>query len=122
METVKTQIILSIRFLSFLKNIMFMPWTPGGMGSRPRGEAPFTLEQFALDLEAFMDEKGLEQADILGFSDGANIALLFALRHPRRVGRLILNGGQFVSQRREKFRSASHCYGVSDGFPDCVVF
>ena len=39
-----------------------------------------------------MDEKGLEQADILGFSDGANIALLFALRHPRRVGRLILNG------------------------------
>lgn len=63
-----------------------------GHGKSPRGEAPFTLEQFALDLEAFMDEKGLEQADILGFSDGANIALLFALRHPRRVGRLILNG------------------------------
>ena len=63
-----------------------------GHGKSPRGEAPFTLEQFALDLEAFMDEKGLEQADILGFSDGANIALLFALRHPPRVGRLILNG------------------------------
>ena len=26
-----------------------------GHGKSPRGEAPFTLEQFALDLEAFMD-------------------------------------------------------------------
>lgn len=28
-----------------------------GHGKSSRGEAPFTLEQFALDLEAFMDEK-----------------------------------------------------------------
>ena len=39
-----------------------------------------------------MDEQHLEQADILGFSDGGNIALLFALRYPARVRRLILNG------------------------------
>ena len=63
-----------------------------GHGQSPRGEAPFTLSQFAEDLLAFMDEQRLEQADILGFSDGGNIALLFALRHPERVRRLILNG------------------------------
>lgn len=63
-----------------------------GHGKSPRGAAPFTLEQFALDLEDFMDEKGIEKADILGFSDGANIALLFALKNPGRVRRLILNG------------------------------
>ena len=39
-----------------------------------------------------MDEKGIGKADILGFSDGANIALLFALKNPGRVRRLILNG------------------------------
>ena len=39
-----------------------------------------------------MDEKGIKEADILGFSDGGNVALLFALKHPGMVRRLILNG------------------------------
>ena len=63
-----------------------------GHGKSPRGTAPFTISQFADDLLAFMDQQGLAQADILGFSDGGNIALTFALRHPDRVCRLILNG------------------------------
>lgn len=63
-----------------------------GHGKSPRGAAPFTISQFADDLLAFMDQQGLPQADILGFSDGGNIALTFALRHPDRVRRLILNG------------------------------
>ena len=29
---------------------------------------------------------------MLGFSDGGNIALVFALAHPERVGKLVLNG------------------------------
>lgn len=63
-----------------------------GHGQSPRGRAPFTISQFAEDLLAFMDQQGLTKADILGFSDGGNIALTFALRHPDRVRRLILNG------------------------------
>ena len=63
-----------------------------GHGRTPRGDAPFTIRQFADDLLAFMDAQGLAKADILGFSDGGNIALVFALAHPERVGRLILNG------------------------------
>ena len=63
-----------------------------GHGKSPRGAAPFTISQFADDLLAFMDQQGLPQADILGFSDGGNIAMTFALRHPDRVRRLILNG------------------------------
>ena len=39
-----------------------------------------------------MDEKKIEKANILGFSDGGNIALVFALRYPQRVNKLILNG------------------------------
>ena len=63
-----------------------------GHGKSPRGTAPFTIRQFAADLLGFMDAQAIDRADILGFSDGGNIALTFALAHPERVGRLILNG------------------------------
>lgn len=39
-----------------------------------------------------MDAQGIEKASLLGFSDGGNIALTFALAYPDRVDRLILNG------------------------------
>lgn len=63
-----------------------------GHGQSPRGEKPFTIKQFAEDLHDFMEEKGINKATLLGFSDGGNIALTFALKHPERVERLILNG------------------------------
>ena len=63
-----------------------------GHGQSPRGTAPFTLAQFVEDLCSFMDEHALPKANLLGFSDGGNIALLFALRYPERVLKLVLNG------------------------------
>ena len=63
-----------------------------GHGKSPRGNAPFSLNTFADDLYNFMKSEGVESADILGFSDGGNIALLFSLAHPEMVTRLILNG------------------------------
>ena len=63
-----------------------------GHGQTPRGETPFTIRQFAQDLLEFMDEHYIEKAHILGFSDGGNIAMVFALLHPERVDKLILNG------------------------------
>ena len=63
-----------------------------GHGKSLRGERPFTIKQFAKDLHDFMGEKGISTANILGFSDGGNIALEFALKHPERIEKLILNG------------------------------
>ena len=63
-----------------------------GHGKTPRGNQPFTIRQFAEDLLGFMDEHGIAKAHLLGFSDGGNIAMVFAMNHPERVGRLILNG------------------------------
>ena len=63
-----------------------------GHGQSPRGEKPFTIVQFADDLHDFMDENCIDQAILLGFSDGGNIALTFALKYPKRVEKLILNG------------------------------
>ncbi|MBP5413698.1 MAG: alpha/beta hydrolase [Lachnospiraceae bacterium] len=64
-----------------------------GHGKTPRGDAPFTIRQFADDLKDFMDEHEITKAHILGFSDGANIAMIFAMKYPEMVDRLILNGG-----------------------------
>ncbi|RDU24722.1 alpha/beta fold hydrolase [Anaerosacchariphilus polymeriproducens] len=63
-----------------------------GHGKSPRGNRPFTLKQFAEDLKDFVEEKKLEEIILLGFSDGANIALLFALKYPHYLSKLILNG------------------------------
>ena len=63
-----------------------------GHGKSPRGEKPFTIKQFAEDLYDFMDEKRIEKAILLGFSDGGNIALTFALKYPERVDKMIVDG------------------------------
>ena len=63
-----------------------------GHGQSPRGEKPFTIVQFAEDLRDFMDEKAIGKAILLGFSDGGNIALTFALKYPERVDKMIVDG------------------------------
>lgn len=63
-----------------------------GHGKTPRGKSPFTICQFAEDLLGFMDRHQIEKAHLLGFSDGGNIAMVFAMHHPNRVEKLILNG------------------------------
>ena len=64
-----------------------------GHGKSPRGTKPFTIEQFSNDLYEFMNSLDISQAVILGFSDGANIAMKFAMKYPNKVKALILNGG-----------------------------
>lgn len=76
----------------FSQNYRVIAVDTRGHGQSPRGTAPFTIGQFAEDLLHLMDRLGLETANLLGFSDGGNIALTFALEHPERVDKLILNG------------------------------
>jgi pimeloyl-ACP methyl ester carboxylesterase len=49
----------------------------------------------AEDTLALMDALGIERAHFVGYSDGANIAMLLALAHPERVARLVLVSGNF---------------------------
>ncbi len=69
-----------------------------GHGKSPRGTAPFTIVQFAQDLHDFMEERKIEKAYILGFSDGANIAITFALKWPEMVEKLVLDGGNIYPE------------------------
>ena len=76
----------------FAKHFRVIAVDTRGHGQTPRGEAPFTIRQFAEDLAGFMDRLGIDKAHILGFSDGGNIAMVFAMAHPERVERLVLDG------------------------------
>lgn len=63
-----------------------------GHGGSTHGEEGLSIALMAEDVLAVLDALGIERAHLLGFSDGGNIALSFALRWPERVGKLILNG------------------------------
>lgn len=76
----------------FSRNYHVIALDTRGHGKSPRGERPFTLKQFAKDLKAFLDSRNLKRVHLLGFSDGGNIALIFALKYPSYVDKLIING------------------------------
>ena len=63
-----------------------------GHGQSEHGSKPFCFSLFADDLLSLMNFLKIPKAHLLGFSDGGNTALTFALSYPQRVNSLILNG------------------------------
>ncbi|MCC2334684.1 alpha/beta fold hydrolase [Cellulomonas wangsupingiae] len=63
-----------------------------GHGRSPRGDGPLRIATMAQDVVEVLDLLGLARADVLGFSDGGNVALELAARHPGRVDRLVVVG------------------------------
>ncbi len=64
-----------------------------GFGDSGRTEIVGNFFTFAADaLLAFLDERGIDRVHLLGNSLGGGTATRFALRHPDRVGRLVLMG------------------------------
>lgn len=61
-----------------------------GHGRTADIDRPFSLEQWADDTTALLAHLDINQADILGYSTGGSIALDFALRHPKRMRKLVL--------------------------------
>ena len=76
----------------FSQNYRVIAIDTRGHGKSPRGTAPFTIRQFVQDLKDFLDAINIAKTIVLGFSDGGNIAMEFALQYPERVEKLILNG------------------------------
>jgi pimeloyl-ACP methyl ester carboxylesterase/DNA-binding winged helix-turn-helix (wHTH) protein len=64
-----------------------------GMGLSDRNVPDFSFEAFVRDLETVVDALELDRFALLGFSQGAPIAIAYAVRHPERVTRLVLCGG-----------------------------
>ncbi len=76
----------------FAKHYQVLAIDTRGHGKSQRGNSQFTIRQFAEDLKCFMETHNIEKAHILGFSDGGNIALIFAMKYPEKVEKLVLCG------------------------------
>ena len=61
-----------------------------GHGRTPAGDREPSFEGSADDVAAVLDELHLAPVDVLGFSNGGQVALQLAARHPERVRRLVL--------------------------------
>jgi len=58
-------------------------WDNRGTGDSDEPEGPYTVPEMASDLEAVLDDAGVEQAHVVGASMGGMIALQYALDYDR---------------------------------------
>lgn len=84
---------------SFSKNIPYFArhYRVITVDSRAHGRSAdpadsLSFEQMADDFAALLTRLRVDSADVLGWSDGGISALLLALRHPRKVRRLVATG------------------------------
>ncbi|MDQ3943076.1 MAG: alpha/beta hydrolase [Actinomycetota bacterium] len=68
-----------------------------GHGASDKPECCYTLDDFAADVDAFMDAVGIERAILVGHSGGTIIAPRVALNYPHRVSRLVLIGAATIA-------------------------
>jgi non-heme chloroperoxidase len=75
--------------------------TQRGHGDSDKPQCCYTPEDFAADVDAFMDAVGLEEATVVGASTGALFAERVALSYPHRLSRLVLVGAQTPANENE---------------------
>jgi pimeloyl-ACP methyl ester carboxylesterase len=66
-----------------------------GHGHSPDDAQPFSYRAMAEDTAALLQQLHLGPADIVGHSDGGNVALLLARYHPGLVRRVVASGANF---------------------------
>lgn len=64
-----------------------------GCGLSDRDVADLSFDAWLRDLEGVVDAAKVETFPLLGISQGASIAIAYAILHPQRVSHLILHGG-----------------------------
>ena len=88
-----------------------------GHGDSDRPDGGYEMKDFAADVTAFMDAKGIRKAVIVGHSMGSFVAMQTALDAPGRVDRLVLVGTAPKANKpgTEEFVKAIN--GLSDPVP-----
>jgi pimeloyl-ACP methyl ester carboxylesterase len=63
-----------------------------GSGLSDWNISDFSFERTVRDFEELVDAAGLEKFSILGGCQGAAVGIAYAVRHPERVNKLVING------------------------------
>ena len=61
-------------------------------GQSGAGSTRLTYDQMAEDTAAVMDQAGVKQAEVIGWSDGGIVALILASKHPEKVSKMVVMG------------------------------
>ncbi len=72
--------------------------TQRGHGDSDKPECCYTVDDFAADVDAFMDAVGIIEATLVAHSTGAVTAQRMTLSYPRRVSRLVMISAQSVNE------------------------
>jgi DNA-binding CsgD family transcriptional regulator len=64
-----------------------------GCGLSDREVADISFEAWVHDLEAMVDAAGVQRFPLFAMSQACPVAVAYAVRHPKRVSRLVLHGG-----------------------------
>ena len=98
-----------------------------GHGHSPDGPWSLSYKQMADDTAAVIEQLNLGPVDVVGHSDGGNIALLLARDHPQLVRRVVVSGANLRSglspeevQRRSRWppeQLAAKLQAMTDSFP-----
>ena len=81
----------------FAKRFRVLAIDSRGHGSSSMG-FPFSLSVMAKDTKRVLEALSIEKANIIGFSDGANIAMYFAMEFPDCVEKLVLAGANLFPE------------------------
>jgi pimeloyl-ACP methyl ester carboxylesterase len=72
------------------KRFQLVRYDVRGTGLSDRFPAEISVATFVRDLEAVVDSLKLERFSLLGMSQGGAVGILYAIKHPERVSRLML--------------------------------
>lgn len=81
---------------TFAKYFQVIVLDSRGHGQSTNRAPKISYRLMAKDLAALFQAEHLKKAHILGFSDGANIAMAFASMYPDQVDKLVLNAGNIT--------------------------
>jgi pimeloyl-ACP methyl ester carboxylesterase len=76
--------------LSAHRSLVLLDLRGTGESAIPADPTSYRCDRLVDDVEAVRGHLGLDRIDLLGHSAGAALALLYAARHPDRIGRLAL--------------------------------
>jgi pimeloyl-ACP methyl ester carboxylesterase len=90
-----------------------------GHGDSDKPQCCYTADDYAADVDAFMEVLGIEKATLVGDSSGGLIAQRVALDYPHRVSRLVLIGSPTTLVNNEAIMKAGEemLAGLEDPIP-----
>ncbi|MDD4315541.1 MAG: alpha/beta hydrolase [Clostridia bacterium] len=69
-----------------------------GHGLSTGGKGSFSIKTMAIDIMRFINQKPFETVSIVGYSDGANIAMYLAKIAPRLIDKMVLISGNLYAK------------------------